>query len=45
MLGLSPPVTLGSELARFLDAASLEDELEKPIASLSSRAGTGSGEG
>lgn len=40
MLALSPPVTLGSEFARFLDATSLEDELEKPMVSLSSRAGT-----
>lgn len=38
MLGLSPPVTLGSELARFL-------ELENPMASLSSRAGTDRGDG
>lgn len=40
MLALSPPVTLGSELARFLDATSLEEELEKPMVSLSSSAGT-----
>lgn len=45
MLGPSPPTSRGSELARFRDAASLEDELENPMVSLSSSAGTEGGGG